>query len=188
MVSNNDNCFVCGKKGHIGCCDDFGHFAKDCPKKIAPSGTPHQHNRSCSHSHHDHSCRDRSHSFHHRHARGTALTYQDHTFDPRQTEALVTTGGTHPTPYPITTAILIIPLQTHTLEETPTEIPHTVMGATHPDTHHARATPNTTLLITASSSRYSLGTTHRLHTRKVLKPHYWSETPHRPQHYKKVSI
>ena len=73
MMSNDDNCFVCGKKGHIGhhwcqvqCynCDDFGHFIQDSPEKTAPPGTPHHHSRSCCHWHDNHSHRDRSHSFH----------------------------------------------------------------------------------------------------------------------------
>ena len=46
MISSDNRCFVCGRKGHIGhhcsdvqCynCDDFGHFAQDCPEKISPS-------------------------------------------------------------------------------------------------------------------------------------------------------
>ena len=49
VMSSDDNCFACGKQGHIGhhCpmaqyynCDAFGHFTQNCPKKIAPSGTP----------------------------------------------------------------------------------------------------------------------------------------------------
>ena len=73
MMSNNDSCFVCDKKGYIGhhypevqCykCNGFSHFAQDCPEKIPPSGTHCHYNRSCSHSHHNHSHRDRSHSFH----------------------------------------------------------------------------------------------------------------------------
>ena len=48
-MSNDDNCFVCGKKGNFGhhcpqaqCfnCDDSGHFTQDCPKKIASSEHP----------------------------------------------------------------------------------------------------------------------------------------------------
>ena len=40
MMSGDDRCFVCGRKGYIGChcpdvqcynCSSFGHFAKDCP-------------------------------------------------------------------------------------------------------------------------------------------------------------
>ena len=55
MMSNDDNCFVCGKKGHIGhhcfqalCCNynDFGHFVQDCPEKKFQSGAPYHQNRS----------------------------------------------------------------------------------------------------------------------------------------------
>ena len=56
----------------------------------------------------------------------------------------------HSTLYPVTTFILSILLQTGTLQDTPNWIPHTTMGATCPDIHHARATPNTTPLITVS--------------------------------------
>ena len=52
--------------------------------------------------------------------------------------------------YPITTAILSTPLQTSTLEDIPTGIPHTTTGATHTDTHHDSATPNITPLIAIS--------------------------------------
>ena len=54
MMSNDNSCFVCGKKGHIHhhcpdaqCynCNGFGHFAKDCQEKITPSGTPDHHDR-----------------------------------------------------------------------------------------------------------------------------------------------
>ena len=43
MKSNDDRYFVCGQIGHFGChypnaqcysCDEFGHFAQDCPNKI----------------------------------------------------------------------------------------------------------------------------------------------------------
>ena len=72
-------CFVCGKKGHIFChshdawcynCKDFGHFTQDCSEKIAPLGALHHHDRAHSNFHHNHNCRDRSHSFHHRCSQG----------------------------------------------------------------------------------------------------------------------
>ena len=153
MMSNDKNCFVCGKKGHIGhhypqaqcySCDDFCNFTQDCLKKIAPSGKSYYHNRSHSHSQHNHSCRDRAHSFHHRQTKETALTGQDHTINPSATEAPVTTGCMHPALYLITTSVLITPLQTGTLEEPTAGIPHTTTGPTHLDTHYTRATNDTT--------------------------------------------
>ena len=81
-------------------------------------------------------------------ARGTALRGQDDVIESSFTEAEVTTGGMHSTLYPITTAILITPLQTGTLEDIFTGIPHTATSATHLDTYHARATCDTTPLNT----------------------------------------
>ena len=54
MMSNDDICFVCRQTGPFGhhcpnaqsySCDEFGHFAQDCPNKILPSGTPHHQDR-----------------------------------------------------------------------------------------------------------------------------------------------
>ena len=79
MMSNNDRCFVCGWTGHFGCycsdaqcysCDEFGHFAQDCPNKIIPSGMPGHLDRSCSRPQYTHTQRDRSHSIHYRHRYG----------------------------------------------------------------------------------------------------------------------
>ena len=38
-------------------CDEFGHFAQDCPQKIPPSGMPYHHGRSCSRHGHTHNWR-----------------------------------------------------------------------------------------------------------------------------------
>ena len=83
-------------------------------------------------------------------AKGTTLIGQDHAIDPSMIEAPVTTGGMHPTLYPVTIAILSTPLQTGTLKDIPVGIPHTATGTTSPDTHHTEATPDTTSLITVS--------------------------------------
>ena len=69
--------------------------------------------------------------------------------------------------------------------QVPTGIPHTITGTICPETDHARATPKTIPLITVSLAP---GTTDRLHTRKTLKLYSQTETPHRPQHHKKVTI
>ena len=83
--------------------------------------------------------------------KGTTLTGQDHAIDFSVTEAQVGTEDTHPALYPITTAALDTSLQTGTLgEDISTQIPHAATGATHPNTHHTRATLNTTALIAAS--------------------------------------
>ena len=82
--------------------------------------------------------------------KGTALTGQDHAIDPSMTEALVTTGGMHPTLYPITTAILGTPLQTGILDRHSHRDTHTGTGTTHLDSHQPEATSETSPLITFS--------------------------------------
>ena len=70
-------------------------------------------------------------------AKETTLTGQDYAIDPSMTKVPVTTEGTHPTLYLVTTAILITPLQTGTPEDIPTGIPHTTTGTTCQDTLQA---------------------------------------------------
>ena len=76
MMSSDDQCFVCGKTGHIGCncpnmqcysCKEFSHFVQDCPDKISPSGTSYQHNRLCSQPCYDHNHRDKLQCLNYRH-------------------------------------------------------------------------------------------------------------------------
>ena len=198
VMSSDDNCFVCGKKGDIGhhcpqvqcySFDDFGHFAQDCPKKIVPSGTPHHHNRSCSHSHHNHGHRDRSHTFHHRHGQGNCLDRS---------------GAHHWSKCDRSTR--------HHWRHAPYSISHHNIHSCYPSTdryprrHSCRDTPHCHRWNTFrhsscwhhsqhcstghswSSLRHSSGTTHRFHTRKVSKPCSWTEIPHRPLHHKKVTI
>ena len=147
VMSNDDNCVVCRKEGHIGghcprvqCynCDDLVILHKICPKKIALSGnlimttglaatyvasksTGRGHTPSITYT-----------------AKGTILIGQDHVIDHSVTEAPVTIRGTHSTPYLPMIAILITPLQTDTLEDIPAWIPQTDAGTTHLVTHHAR--------------------------------------------------
>ena len=92
MMSNDDNCFVCGRKGNIGhCCpqaqcyncDDFCHFAQDCPEKLPHQAhtiikidlTPTQIITTASDTGHYPSITEAG--------KGTALPGQDHTIDPR---------------------------------------------------------------------------------------------------------
>ena len=156
MMSNDDNCFACCKKGHIGhncswaqcySSDDYAYFTKDCPKQSVPSGNPIiiiDLSPTCiiattTGTGHTASTTDSG--------KGTTLTCQDHTIDFSMKEAPIITQGMHPTPYPLTTAVLITALQTGTPEDIPAGISHTNTGATHPDTHRAEATHDTTPLI-----------------------------------------
>ena len=159
MMSSDNNCPVCGKKGHIGhhcpqaqCynCNDFSHFAQDCPRRFPNKGHPiiiidltttHIITTATGRSHTP-SIIDT--------AKGTALTGQDHAIYPSVTEDPVTTGGMHPILYLAILAILTTPLQTGTLKDIPTGIPNIDTGATYLVTHNARVTPNTTLLILVS--------------------------------------
>ena len=156
MMSSDNKCFVCRKKGHIchqcpqaQCynCDAFGHFAQDCPKKIAPSGThvittdltPTHIVTTATGTGHTPSITDTT--------KGTILIGQDHISNPSMTEALVTTSGMHSSLYLTMIAVVITPQQTGTLEDIPTGIPDTNTGTKHLVTYHARVTPNTTPLI-----------------------------------------
>ena len=65
-------------------------------------------------------------------AKEIALTVLDHTITLDMTKALVTTGDTHPTLYPTTTAACDTPLPTDALGDTSRRTPHTVTDATHP--------------------------------------------------------
>ena len=105
------------------------------------------------------------------------MTAQDHAFDPSATEAPVTTGGTHLTPHPIITASLVTPLQTGTLEEIPTGIPHTSTGAPHPATHHTRATPDTAALIAVNLAPGTPGALPIDHTQRRYQSHTHGEKP-----------
>ena len=138
VMCNDDNCYVCRKKGHIGhhcpqaqCynCDDFRQFALNCPENIAPSGTPHNHNRSHSHSCSYHSCKDRSHSFHHRYSQGSSFDRSRSHRQPQYDRS--SSHHIHPTPYLAMEAILVSPIQIDTLEDTPTGMPHCETGAMH---------------------------------------------------------
>ena len=141
MMSNDDWCFVCGKTGHIGhhcpdvqCynCEEFSHFAQDCPNKIPPSWTPPHHNRSCSQTHCDHNHRDRSVPYLDI-AMEDALTAHDHTTDPTTTESLATTKDTHPNPHPTTAAVCAFLWLTIALGNTHARTHHTGINMNHLD-------------------------------------------------------
>ena len=185
MMSNDNNCFVYRKKGHIGhhypqalChnCDDFGYFTCDFSEKVAPSETPCHQNWSCSQLHSNHSCRDMSHFFDHRCSHGNHLRGQDLIINPsvrscshqqRHTSCSISHHDSH-SYYP----------STDTLEDIPTRIPHTNTGTTHLVTHHTRVSHHTySTDCSQSISRNSSGTTYGLHTRKISKPHSWREIP-----------
>ena len=192
MMFNDDSCFVCGKKGHIGhhspkvqcyTCDGFGHFAQDCPEK-----SPHQ----------EHLAMAVGHAPTHiiitamgtNHSPSITDTGQDHTIDLNVTEAPVTTRDMHPAPYLATTAVHNIHPQTDTLEDTPTGIPYTITDTIHPqpDALHARGTLTTTPPTTVSLAQGTplvlpMDCIQGRHQRHIYGWH-----PHRPQHQRKVTI
>ena len=103
MMSNDDRYLVCGQSGHFGChchiaqcysCNEFGHFAQDCPYKIPPSGTPCHQDRSCSRPQYTHTWRDN----HPPPTMGTDMrdisAYHNHTAGPPATGAAAITEGT----------------------------------------------------------------------------------------------
>ena len=141
MISSDDGCLVCSKKGHIHhhcqdvqcyICDSFDHITQDCSEKIPTSGTPHHHDILHSCSCHNHNHRDRSHSFHHRHSQGNCFDRSGSHHQINVTEAPVTSGDMHPVLYPtITPAQNTLP-QTDTLGDTPAGTSHTITDASLP--------------------------------------------------------
>ena len=127
--------------------DDFSHFAQDCPEKIAPSTTLHHHNISHSHSHHNHSHKDRSHSFHHRYSQGNR-SGSCHQFQHDRSSSHHWRNTSHS--ISCHNSCSCYPSTGRYLRRHSQGVPHTATGATHPDTYHARATPDTTQLITVS--------------------------------------
>ena len=198
LMTNNDRCFVCGKKGHIGqhcpdvqCynCDGFGHFSQDCPEKIPPSRNlipmmvcaPAHTMIATAETDHTPSITDA--------ANVTALTGQDHTIDLNTTEAPVTTGEMHLTLYPTATVACDTLPYTDALGDTPVDTPYTVTDTTNPwpyNSSYQSHSHNYSTDHTQSSSRHSSDTTHRLHTQKTSKPNLQTANPHRPQCQKKV--
>ena len=143
--------------------------------KIAPSGTPHHHNRS--HLHHNHTHRDRLPSFHHRCSQGNFLDRSGSSHQPphdrssshhqRQTSHSISHHHGHSW-YPSTD---MYPRR-HSFRDTPNNHRHNTSKYPHDGT-----TPNTNPLITVGLAP---GTINRSHTRKTSKPHSWTETPKHP--------
>ena len=84
IMSSDNQCFACGKIGHIGCncpdvqcynCEEFSNFTQDCPGNIPPSGTHCCHDRSCTWPHHNHNHSDRSQSLNYRHSHGRCFDW-----------------------------------------------------------------------------------------------------------------
>ena len=82
MMSNDDNCLFAERKALLVVnalrCSAITMMIlvislKNVPQKIALTGTPHHHNISHPHSSSNHSHRDRSHAFHHRHSLGNCF-------------------------------------------------------------------------------------------------------------------
>ena len=198
MMSNDDNYFVFRKKGHIGChflwaqccnSNDFGDYAQDCFKKIAPLRTPHHHNRSCSHSYSNLSHRVKSHSFHHRCSQGYCLDRSRSHHQPqcdrrsshhqRHASHSVSCHNSY-SHCPSTDRYT----RRHSHKDTPhwhrcTTSSHSSCQSLswHYSTDCNQSSPQ-------NCSRSNYGS----HTEKVSKPQSWRETPHRPQGNKKVTI
>ena len=141
MMSNDDRCFACGRKGHIGhncpnakCynCNGFGHFTKTAQRK-----SPHQEHLTTTI---DHApihimitTTERDHNFSITDAaKEIASTGHDHTINLNVTEAVVTIEDMHPVLYPVITAAYNTHPSTDVLRHTPTGTPYTITAKTHP--------------------------------------------------------
>ena len=180
MMSNDNRCFVCGKKGYNGChcpsvqcynCDDFGHFAQDFPEKIPSSGTPHHHDRSHFHSCHDCNHRKRYQSFHHRCNQGKCF---DRSGSHHQPQCDRSSSNCHRN-----TSLC---LSCHCSSMWYSSIDRYSRRHCHRETQHCH-NQNSSIIQQysmdhgQSSSRHSSDTTHRSHAKKTLKPHSQTATP-----------
>ena len=187
MMFNDDNCFLCRKKHHIG-----HHYPQtqcynlmilaiflDCLEKTAPSETPIiTTDPTPTHlaamvlgTGHTPSIIDTT--------EGTILIGQDHIIDPSMTETPVTTEGMHSTLYLTMIAVLVTPLQTDTLEDVPIRIPHTDIGTTYLVTHHTRVIHATTPCITTGPALRTAWALPIDHTQGRYRCHVHGERPHK---------
>ena len=160
---------------HAQCyrCNEFCHFAQDCPSKIPLSGTPCHQDRSLSGQWYTHLQRDRSQSTYYGHRHGRQINWSQSCHHPQCNRSCSSFKSTHCAPYPAT-AVASTALQ---LTDTPISI-HAMTHLTGTVALHSTLTTSPADVIHATILQPKAGLTPAILTALHRKHSQWGKPSH----------